>query len=312
MQPDMRATKSRLRHSSGLTLLGAAWGVGAPDPRCAAGPSALRDRGLLEALRALDPDSVWGPLVQAPEQGTAIERVATATARLAAEVAAVMRAGRRFLVLGGDHTSAIGTWSGAARALPEGTELGLLWIDAHLDAHTHQTTATGALHGMPLACLLGAGDPRLTGLAGHIPALDPGRIAVIGVRSFEAEEPRLLERLGVRVYPQTEVTQRGVAAVVAEAAGYVTRGGAALGLSIDLDVLEPGEAPGVCTPVAGGIPAADLTSALRALTERHFLIGAEIAEYNPALDTGDRTAAAALALARASAGRPKTLQRAVS
>ncbi len=163
-----------------------------------------------------------------------------------------MRHARLPCVIGGDHSCAGGTWTGVARMLQG--ELGLVWIDAHMDSHTPATSHTGRLHGMPLAWLLGQGDDALYGLSAGV--VDPEHVALIGVRSYEPEEKERLDRLGVRVFHIEEVHRRGLDTVAAEALAIAARGTSGFGVSIDLDAVTPEEAPGVGTPVADGIAGA--------------------------------------------------------
>jgi hypothetical protein len=160
--------------------------------------------------------------------------------------------------------AATGTWSGAAAALRPRGALGLLWIDAHMDAHRPHTSPSGNLHGMPLACLLGHGEPALATLAGA-PALAPAHVCLVGVRSYEAEEAQLLEQLGVRVFLMDEVRRRGLPAVLREAHAVVTRGTAGFGVTLDVDAVDPQEAPGVGTPAPGGLRAGSLLAELERL-----------------------------------------------
>jgi ornithine--oxo-acid transaminase len=188
-----------------------------------------------------------------------------------------------------------------AQALRPRGALGLIWIDAHMDAHTPGTSPSNALHGMPLACLLGEGPPALMQSSNAI-ALSPKHVCLVGVRSFEAAEAQLLERLGVRVYLMDEVRARGIAEVLAEARGIVTSGTAGFGITIDVDVLDPLEAPGTGTPVPGGMRTDRLAEALAQMADDPSLIAAEIAEYNPELDKEGRTATAVGHLATALLG----------
>ncbi len=199
-----------------VEILGAASGHGAPDPRCADAPAALRAAGLLARLRAAGIDATWRTTVRPTVANarlplTAVAQIGCDLARHAGD--SVSR-GCLPLVLGGDHSCAIGTWKGIAGAMPG--PLGLIWIDAHMDAHTPETTESGKLHGMPLACVLGYGDPALTGIAGGA-RLAPEHVCLIGVRSFEKGEAALLRRLGVRVYPMREIKERGLDSVLREA-----------------------------------------------------------------------------------------------
>lgn len=168
--------------------------------------------------------------------------------------------------------------------LDERERLGLLWIDAHMDAHTFRTSPSRARHGMPLACLLGHGDPRLTRIGGPKPKLLPQDVCLIGVRSYECGEAALLDKLGVRIYFMAEIHRRGRAAVFAEAWEQVTRESAAAGISLDLDTLDPEEEPGVGSPVAGGLRRNELAASLHQLHGETRLRALEVVEYNPHAD----------------------------
>jgi arginase len=281
-----------------LRVIGARFGYGAGDPRCALGPEHLRALGVVERLTAAGRPAAWLETLSAPggTSEAAVELVAAACGALAGAVRTVVERGEQFLVLGGDHSCAIGTWSGVRSALGARGPLGLIWIDAHLDSHIPETSPSGALHGMPAAVLLGHGHPELVALHGPPPKLLPRNLCLVGVRCCEPAEKMLLKRLGVRVYFADEVQARGLRAVLAEAREVVCAGTAGYGLSIDLDVLDPEEAPGVGTPVARGLHGSDLADALFAIGADPRLLGVELAELNPALDREDATALLALQL----------------
>jgi ornithine--oxo-acid transaminase len=174
-------------------------------------------------------------------------------------------------------------------ALAPGQRIGLLWIDAHLDSHTTQSSPSGAAHGMPLAALLGFGEPALTSCVSTVPKLNPRSVCVIGAHDFEPEEAELLERLGVRVYGMAEIHRRGLEVVMREAVERVTRGTACFGLTVDIDAIDPEDAPGVSCPTAGGLRAAELLRALASVCADERLGCLEIAEFNPRLDRDART-----------------------
>jgi arginase len=244
-----------------VSIIGVACGAGAPDPRCADGPAALRKYGLVGRLRHVGMDATWSGTIPAPAGEETLAVVSAVAEALATRTEALVARGRLPVVLGGDHSCAIGTWKGIARALGGQRALGLVWIDAHMDAHTAQTSMSGKVHGMPLACLLGEGDPRLTGIAGGA-RLDPSRICLVGVRSFESGEAALLQRLGVRVFFMHDVERRGLQDVMKEAMAIAASGGRSYGISLDLDAVDPTDAPGVGSPAPGGIRAAELLRAL--------------------------------------------------
>ena len=279
-----------------LIVVGAASCAGAPDPGCAEGPDALRR---YQAFHDTPLQHVaWDAILRVPRdaQDTPLHAVATFDTRLAAEVERVLRAGDFPLVVGGDHSCAIGTWSGVHRVLAERGPIGLIWIDAHMDSHTFATTPSGQLHGMPLAVLLGHGEAVLTAIDGPGAKLRPEHVCLIGVRSFEAGEAALLHRLGVRVFDMDEVRRRGLADVFDEALAIARHGTAGFGVSVDLDALDPDEEPGVTIPVPGGLTRADLAAALTHLRGDPAFVAMEIVEYNPRRDRGHATADAAGAL----------------
>ena len=272
-----------------VRIVGVACGSGAPDPRCANGPAALRKYGLVGRLRHAGMDAAWAGIIPTPASGENLDVVSAVAGALAIRTEELVARGRLPVVLGGDHSCAIGTWKGIARALAPGRTLGLVWIDAHMDAHTAQTSESGKLHGMPLACLLGEGDPRLTGIADGA-RLDPRRVCLVGVRSFETGEAALLHRLGVRVFFMHDVARRGLQAVMKEAVGIAGGGDRSYGISLDLDAVDPRDAPGVGSPAPGGIGATDLLRSLARYGRGPMLAGLEITEYNPDRDRNSKTA----------------------
>lgn len=289
----LRDTKLR-----SAALIGVASGLGARDPRCAEGPAALHAFGLVDRLGAagihVASDETVAPVLDR-DMGQAAA-IADICRRVAIRAERAVCENTRFAVIGGDHSCAAGTWSGVADALPGRSSLGLVWVDAHMDSHTPETTPSGTYHGMPLAALMGYGDPALTGLARKAPALSPAHVALVGVRSFEWQENELLERLGVRVFPMKEVTARGLDTVMEEAAEIALAGTAGAGISIDIDVIDPKAAPGTGSPVPGGVDPARLAAAVARIGSDRRFLGCELVEYNPALDADKRTAAIATEL----------------
>jgi arginase len=275
-----------------IELIGAAWGLGGADPGCAQAPEALIPLLSGELARGGAEISLGPMLHPSPTERRREAAVSKLCGALASAVVAAMRQAHLPCVIGGDHSCAGGTWAGVARMLQG--ELGLIWIDAHMDSHTPGTSHTGRLHGMPLAWLLGQADDDLYGLSAG--AVDPEHVALIGVRSYEPEEKERLDRLGVRVCYIEEVGRRGLDTVCDEALGIATAGTSGFGISIDLDVVTPEEAPGVGTPVPEGIGAHELSRALRSLGSRPELLAVELAEYLPRLDPDGRSARVAVEL----------------
>lgn len=274
-----------------IELVGAACGHGAADPRCESAPDVLRASGLIPRLRSRGLKAAWTGIVRPSTRhhGKPLEAVSEVCAKLARRMQTIVERGSLPVVFGGDHSCAVGTWKGVAHAHGGQGGLGLLWVDAHMDAHTPATTPSGMLHGMPLACLLGHGPTALTGIAGHA-RLDPHHVCLVGVRSFEPGEAVLLKHLGVRVFHMHDIARHGLEAVMREAIHIVGAARAGFGLTLDIDAVDPQDAPGTGMPVPGGIRALALCSALSLLAHSPALRGIEIVEYNPFRDVQGATA----------------------
>ena len=284
-----------------VRCIGVASSLGAPFSGCEMGPSFLKKAGLAAVIRHNGMAVEWQEMLL-PDTSTVAMPVLLGA--LADATAAAIVAGQRPLVLGGDHSMAAGTWRGIGRAL--GKAPGLIWIDAHLDAHTPASSPSGNAHGMPLAALFGLGDPVMTSVPG--PSLDPARTVVIGARSYEAAEVDCLAALGVRVFAMDEIEARGLPTIFAEALQLL--GSGPWGISLDLDVLDPLDAPGISTPATDGISLAALNQVLRGVLRNRDCVGLEIAEYNPMKDVESRTLKAVLGLLdAASAPDSATLRR---
>ncbi len=289
----MSAMVSRMTQRR-IDLIGVASGLGALDHGCQDGPEVLRSLGFLCDLDMPAGHCSWLDIVHASPEPAChpLWQVAAIAQALADRVAASLRRGHFPLVIGGDHSSAIGTWSGTHLALHEQGRLGLLWFDAHMDSHTFQTTPSQAIHGMPLACLLGQGDAYLTGIGGQGAKLHPEDVCLIGVRSYESGEATLLGKLGVRIFFMDEIRRRGLAEAFRMAWEHVTRFTQHVGISLDLDVLDPLEEAGVGSPVQGGLHREELISVLGSLREEPRLRVLEVMEYNPYRDQRFATAKA--------------------
>jgi arginase len=272
-----------------IRIIGAASGLGAQDQGCEDGPLAFHRSQAWHELEH-QPQIDWGRMLFAGDSPgrSEIARIAGLCRRLADEVAQALEAGEFPLVIGGDHSIAVGTWSGVARIV--GAPLGLLWIDAHLDSHTPETTYSGAVHGMPLACLLGRGDKRLLGIGRPGSQVSAAHTVVLGPRSYETEEMDFLRAMGVRIIEGSEIAGRGFAACLHEALSIVTAAPAGFGLTLDLDAIDPDSAPGVGSPEPDGLWDGDVLAAVAQLATLPGLRAVEIAEYNPDRDTQGRTA----------------------
>jgi arginase len=215
-----------------------------------------------------------------------------------------MSEGRMPLVLGGDHSIAIGSVAGSSNFLAARNEtLGLIWFDAHGDANTPDTTPSGNIHGMSLAVLLGHGDGDLTHLGGRAPKVQASNTVLIGIRDLDAGERESLKKWGVACYTMRDVDERGMRDVVDEAIRIASDGTAGVHLSFDLDVVDPEDAPGTGTPVWGGISYREAHLAMELLADRANVIAIDLVEVNPVLDTQNMTGVLAAELAQSMLGK---------
>lgn len=272
-------------------LLGWASGVAGADIHSGDGPLVLASSPYLTQLQPTGVEFQWVKVVRSILSSNlrTDEIVARSCQELADESAQLMRERKPFSVVGGDHSCAIGTWSGVHDALKDQGEVGLIWIDAHMDSHTPETTESGRIHGMPLACLLGYGYPTLTMVLNTQPKFKPQNVCLIGVRSFEEGEAEFLKTQNVRIYFMDEVKQRGIDVVLAEAVELVSKNTIGFGVSLDLDAIDPLDAPGVDVPEPDGIAADKLCEALPMVVNHPKFIGSEVVEFDPLRDVGQKT-----------------------
>jgi arginase len=218
--------------------------------------------------------------------------------RIAGVVAGAASAGETPLILGGDHSVALGTLGGLASVHGPG---GVLWIDAHSDVNTPETSPTGNVHGMGLAATLGLAGERFASAAWPLPSLDPRRVALVGTRQLDDGERRLLREAGVRVFTMSEVDRIGIERAVRESLDLI--GGAAfVHVSLDMDALDPEIAPGVGTPVRGGLTYREAHLALELVAESGLAGSLEVVEVNPILDRENTTALTAVELVASALG----------
>jgi len=221
--------------------------------------------------------------------------------RTAGSVATSLQGGRFPLVLGGDHSIAIGSIHGAAKQ----KKLGVIWVDAHADFNTAETTPSGNIHGMPLAALCGLGDSRLTRLWDDdiVPAVDPSHVAVIGARILDLGEKRNLSDAGVLVMGMEQIDRYGMVTVIEKAIERVTQDTDGIYMSFDMDALDPRHAPGVGTAVTGGLTYREAHLVCELVAETGKLIGMDLVEVNPILDIQNQTALLAVEFALSALGR---------
>ena len=264
------------------------------------GPSAMRIAGLAQAIerlgyRVVDAGDLEIPIAEVAEMGATDQRylneIAATCEQLSVMVRDAMAGGRLPLSIGGDHSLAVGSIAGVAMHLgPRDERFGLLWIDAHGDLNTPETTPSGNIHGMPVAVSLGLGDPRLTRIGGLSPKVSPDHVALIGVRALDEGERRIIQETGVRVFSMRDVDVEGISAVMEEALETVTDGTVGFHLSFDMDAIDPTFAPGVGTRVRGGLDYREGHLALEIAADTELLISADLVEVNPIFDNRNHTA----------------------
>lgn len=288
--------------SGGISIIGVPLHYGADRSGVDMGPNAIRGANLCGRLEALglgvhDAGDIpvnrsladFGPVSKLKY----LHEIARVNADLAGKVTRELERGRMPLVLGGDHSIAIGTVKGVLRKVKR---LGVIWFDAHTDVNTEGTTGSGNIHGMSLAVLLGYGHPDLVAIGGEGAKLNPRNVAVVGARSVDPGERVFLKQQGVRVFTMHDIDRCGMKRVMEEALEAVTDGTDGIHLSLDLDGMDPYDAPGVGTPVPGGMSYRESHLAMELLHDSGALVSAEFVEVNPMLDVNNKTAAAAVDL----------------
>ena len=290
-----------------VAVIGAPLDLGAGRRGVDMGPSAIRYAGLEARIEELGRRCIdWGDVVTAVAEASAVgdERVRflpqikETCERIAELVAKAVDEGLVPLVLGGDHSVALGTLGGLARASGKG---GVLWLDAHGDLNRPGTSPTGNVHGMPLAAALGLGGAEFESEAYPLPALDRTRVALFGVRSLDPAERELLAELDALVFTMSDLDRVGVEPAMREALEHVA-GSGFVHVSLDLDVLDPEVAPGVGTPVRGGLSYREAHLALELVAESGLVRSFEVVEVNPILDRGNQTAELAVELVASALG----------
>ena len=283
-----------------LSILGVPLGYGASMAGVDIGPAALRVARLTQRIARLGysvhdlgdmrlerPQS----LPENNEKLKYVREISNACEQLAREVEGILKSGQLPLILGGDHSIAIGSFAGAASHYRKQNEtLGLIWFDAHADINTPETTLSGNIHGMPLAALFGYGAPELTNVGGFAPKLDPRVCAHVGARDIDPGERDLIKKLGIRFFTMREIDERGMKDCMDEAIKIASRGSAGYAVTFDVDVLDPGDAPGSGTLVRGGLTYREAHLAMEKIAEAGGMRLLEIVEINTALDVNNKTA----------------------
>lgn len=258
------------------------------------GPSAIRIAGVASCLQGLgfkviDDGDVAVPAPESHEPGDPsakyLDVIYHVCNRLRLRVRRAFEAGDIPLVLGGDHSVAIGTVSGTSEYFREkGEQVGLIWVDAHADMNTPDSSPSGNIHGMPLSALLGLGAPKLVELAGFTPKVRKDNVCLIGIRNLDDSEKEIVRRSGIHAYTMRDVDERGMGVIAAEAIELASRGTAGFHVSFDLDGMDPSQVPGVGTAVRGGLSWRESNLLMEKVADSGRMVSLEVTELNPVLD----------------------------
>lgn len=273
------------------------------------GPSAIRYAGLNNQLKRLghtihDRGNLVAPQPESQDIGNPslkyLDPIVKVSEELAEIVATSLQDGEFPLTLGGDHSIALGSISGITRVHPN---TGVIWIDAHSDFNTHESTPSGNIHGMILGALAGVGAKNLTHIDGRGQKLDPTQIVIVGARNLDTPEQVFLQHHHVHVFTMADIDRRGIARVMHQAVTIASKGGNPIHLSLDMDALDPLEAPGVGTPVQGGLSYREAHLAMEIIAESPHLISMDVVEVNSLLDHQNTTARLAVELILSALGK---------
>src|SRR5678816_38161 len=283
-----------------IGILGVPLGFGASMAGVDMGPAALRVARLHQRIAALGYSVTdFGDLhpdrpqtIPAPaDKLKYLTEITKACEQLALRVDEILSSDRLPVILGGDHSIAIGSFSGVTSFFRKRNEsIGLIWFDAHADMNTPESTPSGNIHGMPLAALLGYGTSELTNVAGFAPKLDPRLCAHVGARDIDSGERELIRKLGMRFFTMREIDERGMSACMDDAIAIASGGSAGYGVTFDVDALDPGDAPGSGTLVRGGLTYREAHLGMEKIAEHGGMRSLEVVEINTALDINNKTA----------------------
>ena len=264
------------------------------------GPSALRVAGLMARVKQLGHhvEDMGNVAVRQPEEmsygekrAKYVEEIADACKDLGEAVQKSLEEGYLPLVLGGDHSIAAGSTSGAAAHFrKEKKQIGCIWLDAHSDMNAPETSPSGNVHGMPLAGILGYGVPELHDLFGFKPKIEPQNVVLVGVRDLDSHEKKFIKKLGVRAFTMRDIDERGMREVMSDALKYAMDDTDGISVSLDMDFVDPSDAPGVGTPVRGGATYREAHLAMEMIADTEAMVSMEIVEINPVIDEHNRTA----------------------
>jgi arginase len=277
------------------------------------GPSALRVAGLQSRLKQLgrQVEDIGNVAVPQPEEqpygekrAKYLEEIAEVCKGLAEAVKKTLDEDMMPLVLGGDHSIAVGTIAGAAAHFDkDGKRIGLIWLDAHGDMNTPDSSPSGNVHGMPLASIMGYGPPELTGLAKIKPMVEPRNVALVGIRDLDSKERKLMKDAGVHAFTMRDIDERGMREVMADAIRFASDDTAGIAVSLDMDFVDPIDAPGVGTPVRGGVTYREAHLALEMVADSRQMCSFELVEVNPVIDVHNTTATLGVELVLSGLGK---------
>jgi len=298
---------------SHIAVIGAPLDLGQGRRGVDMGPSALRVANLNRRIASLgylaeDMGNVPTEQAESLPEGDArakyLPQIAAACERLAALVGEALSRGSLPLVLGGDHSVAVGTVGGVSRHFRERNQkAGLIWLDAHADMNTPESSPSGNVHGMPLACVVGLGPPELAGLLGYQPKIAPANAVIVGLRDVDKTEKPQIRQSGVHAFTMRDIDERGLRAVMEEAIRLASEGTAGFHLSLDMDFVDPQDAPGVGTPVRGGVTYREAHLAMEMICDSGLMTSIEVVEVNPVIDEANRTADLAVELVMSGLGK---------
>jgi arginase len=296
-----------------IRIIGVPMDLGASRRGVDMGPSALRVAGLQARLKQLgrQVEDIGNVIVKQAEEMTYGEKKAKylaeilETCRSLAEMTQKsLDEGMLPLVLGGDHSIAIGSLSGvAAHYHAKGQRIGYIWLDAHGDMNTPDSSPSGNVHGMPLASVMGYGPPEMTEMLAFKPKVEPRNVSLVGIRDLDSRERRLVKESGVHVFTMRDIDERGMREVMSEALRFAMDDTAGVAVSLDMDFVDPSDAPGVGTPVRGGVTYREAHLAMELIADSKAMVSLELVEINPVIDLHNQTAVLGVELVLSGLGK---------
>jgi arginase len=296
-----------------VRIIGVPMDLGASRRGVDMGPSALRVGGLATHIKQMGHhlEDIGNIPVKQPEEqhygekkAKYLNEIAETCQGLADIVEKSLDEGMIPIVMGGDHSIAVGTMGGVSRHFrTKEKRIGLVWLDAHADMNTPDTSPSGNIHGMPLASIVGHGAPELTDLVGPRPMVNPRNVCLIGARDIDSKEKRIIKESGVHVFTMRDLDERGMREVMAEALRFANDDTDGVAVSLDLDFVDPTDAPGVGTPVRGGVTYREAHLAMEMLADSKGLVSLEVVEVNPVIDHHNQTAVLGVELLLSALGK---------